>query len=143
MVRLRRITKLGFLFLFLSVFWACPDEGNNLDLIITIENNSPDDIISYTYNSNPLDTSLIEKFPWYHIEDVIIKKNTQSKKAYSSELLRDLFANGGWEHYYLFNYDTVKNVQWNRIKEEYIVAKRIDFNNWEDMKICNFTITYP
>jgi hypothetical protein len=44
---------------------------------------------------------------------------------------------------YLFNYDSIKNIPWSRIRDEKIYVKKVVFHSWEEMEACNFTIIYP
>ncbi len=127
----------------LSIFLTgCPEEGPNHDFSIEIVNNSEDAIVWYSTNSSMQDTSLKNTFPWYKPESSIIYPNT-SESVYSTiELTKELLETES-EHYYIFIYDSVQTIPWGRIRDEYIVAKRIDFESWEELEECNFTITYP
>ena len=49
----------------------------------------------------------------------------------------------GWIKYYLFNFDSIKTIPWERICTERIILKEVTFNTWEDFERCNFEITYP
>jgi len=45
--------------------------------------------------------------------------------------------------YYFYNYDSVCNIPWQRIKDDSIYLKKVTFYSWEEMEQCNYTITYP
>ncbi|MDR1172670.1 MAG: hypothetical protein LBL24_09475 [Bacteroidales bacterium] len=49
----------------------------------------------------------------------------------------------GWIKYWLFNYDSVNTIPWERICAERIILKEVTFNTWEDYERCNFEIAYP
>jgi hypothetical protein len=49
----------------------------------------------------------------------------------------------GWIKYWLFNYDSIRTIPWQRICEERIILKEVQFDTWEDFERCNFEITYP
>ena len=45
--------------------------------------------------------------------------------------------------YYFCNYDSVRLIPWERIRDERITLKEVTFHSWEEMENCDFTITYP
>jgi hypothetical protein len=45
--------------------------------------------------------------------------------------------------YFIYDYDSVRLLPWERIREERIILKEVTFNTWEELEACDFTITYP
>ena len=124
---------------------ACPEPLPQATLQII--NQSSEDIVWtlklerngewYEYPSNPwchskgchYDNSLILRGQIYY--------DTFNSDGVQSNLKR------GWIKYYLFNYDSVKTIPWERICEERMILKEVKFDTWEDFERCNFKITYP
>lgn len=143
MVRLKNTLKAIFIFtVSILCLTACPEEIIDYDMEVRIINNSEEDIIWYSYSSMPKDTTLMDNFPWYKSQDILINSGSSDVEQTETELLQSVLVNG-YKRYYIFNYDSVSTIPWERIRDEYIVAKRVDFASWEKLEECNFTITYP
>ena len=149
MVRINKILKNFILVIILFLFIGCPgEEFPPDDMGINIINNSNIEIVFYTQSirNAVIDTSLNDELPWGNINNIdssyIVLPHTSYLHTYYSKNLKTLLEQG-WIHYYIFNFDSIKTISWERIRNEYIVAKRIDFDTWEDLEECNFTITYP
>lgn len=113
------------------------------DFSITISNNSNDGIVFYAYDSkNASDTSLMENLPWFKPENSLVQAGTSTEDFLTANVVKSVL-DIGFIHYYIFIYDSIKTIPWERIRDEYIVAKRVDFDRWEDLEACNFTIIYP
>ena len=89
---------------------------------------------------------------WYEIASIhSYMGNIEKNKILRGETYVDGFNSEGikttlekgWIKYYLFNYDSLKTIPWERICTERIILKEVTFNSWEDFERCNFEITYP
>jgi hypothetical protein len=133
------VTGIIVLSLFLT---GCPEEVPIHDFKMDIINSSTDGIVWYSYNSVFYDTSLLEEFPWYDIESSLISENSLTRQYLASHMIKGIL-DSGYIHYYLFNYNSIKNIPWERIRDEYIIAKRVDFDTWEELEAVDFKVTYP
>lgn len=96
-----------------------------------------------TLNNN--DTLLLVNKPLfnnYNILKYIINPDTFVYDEFSIKAMKGLLENDV-QMYYLFDKDTLEMYTWEEIARDYKVLKRVDFDTWEDMEKCNFTITYP
>ncbi len=139
----KKILHVGILLVISVVFYGCPEPVAEYDLTMTIKNESSDKILFYSYITNPKDTTLMNSFPWYNIESSVIKPNESREENFSSSTMINAFEKGYSEQYYFFIYDSIKKIPWQGIRDEYIVAKRVDFDAWDEMEAVDFTITYP
>jgi hypothetical protein len=109
----------------------------NITLVVFASHNEPNEV---------MDTTLVSAFPWGTIDNInkedILQPHSIVNDYYYSEHLKKILEQG-WMHYYIFYYDSLSLIPWERIRDEYIVAKRIDFDTWEDLENCNFKIEYP
>ena len=139
-----RLVKLGFLILSLVMLCGCPEYIPELDMGINIVNNSREDIVWLGLDDQILnDTSkLVEKYPWRDIEDYVISSGNMITDDFNSDNMKYLL-NEGWIMIFLFSYDSIMTIPWDRIRDENIFLKKVYFETWEDMEACNFTITYP
>jgi hypothetical protein len=135
-------------FLFLTMT-GCPDEIPEDDTGVYIENKTGSKLVFFAPHSEPnevIDTALTSEFPWGNIDDIneknILQPNSIGFDPYYSGHLKTILEQG-WIHYFIFNYDSITTISWERIRDEYIVAKRIDFDTWEDLEASDFKITYP
>ena len=142
MVKLVRFITIVGVVLLLT---ACPETVNKRDLDISILNNSNEDIFWLMRSK--------ENGEWYEIASIhsymgdinknkIISGDMYIEKRFDSDAINALFQKG-WIKYYLFNYDSIKNIPWERICSERIILKEVTFNSWDDFERCNFEITYP
>lgn len=152
MVRLNVIFKFCLFSFMLIVMSGCPDEVAEHDLVIQINNKTSEKIVFFT-PIEPVgktvayfDTTLTKELPWGNINSIdtkdIVNPESVGSATYFSYHVKDVL-NRGWLHFYIFNYDSLMAIPWERIRNEYIVAKRVDFNSWEELEKSNFTITYP
>ena len=133
----------------LLLLTGCPEEIPEDDMEVIIENQTIEKIVIWASLSeseeNP-DTTLPIDFPWGDIESIyeenIIESNSTGSNEYNTNSLKHILEKG-WLHYHILNYDTIITVPWERIRDEYIVAKRVDFDTWEDLELVEFTVTYP
>ncbi|MBP6871195.1 MAG: hypothetical protein KBC43_04255 [Bacteroidales bacterium] len=149
MVRLvHQLKYLFYIFLFAAIT-GCPEELPEDDMNIYIENNSNSKLVVFASHNEPnevMDTTLVSAFPWGTIDNInkedILQPHSIVNDYYYSEHLKKILEQG-WMHYFIFYYDSLSLIPWERIRDEYIVAKRIDFDTWEDLENCNFKIEYP
>lgn len=136
--------RLLIIILGIILLTGCPEDILELNMEIRIVNNSSEDIVWLGLTDYILsDTSkLVEKYPWRYIEDHIISSGSMIIDEFNSDNMKYLL-NEGWLIYYLFSYDTILTVPWDRIRDENIVLKKVYFETWEDLEAYNFTITYP
>lgn len=134
------------------LFTACPDiEGEYLKII----NNSDENILWITTSDHPYDNTHdlneMKYNPWTTTHDgkvVNSMEDAKKRNAYiaAGDTLVDFipkFPEFTRITYWLFIYDSVCNIPWQRIRDEEIYLKKVTFNSWEEMEACNFTITYP
>ncbi|NOQ27301.1 MAG: hypothetical protein GQ564_18220 [Bacteroidales bacterium] len=139
-----RLIKLGIVIFSMFLLCGCPDELPMDDAFIKIVNNSGDNIVwSYLSNTTAIDTSILsESLPWRNLNDYIIYAGETYIQAFNKEGFISILENG-WYQYYLFSYDSLITIPWERIRDENIILKKVYFETWEEMEACNFTITYP
>lgn len=133
---------IGLVFIILT---GCPHDLEDVQEI-TISNNSDNQLVFYKEykNQSVLDTALNINSPWQNgISDFYIIKAHSSKEIKEVKSNLEFVLYNGRYQYFLFDYDTITTIPWDRIRDEYIVAKRIDFDTWEDLENCNFKIEYP
>lgn len=125
-------------------FSACPEEAPIIDSFIEIENNSDQDIVWLCLGNTVLsDTAnLSEEIPWSNFYNNIISVGETYKDEFNSDNIK-YYLNKGWLMYYLFSYDSLTTISWNRIRDENIILKKVYFETWIDMEACNYRITYP
>jgi hypothetical protein len=87
---------------------------------------------------------------WYEIPSIHSHMgNIDKQKILSGDTYTQVFTDlktaleKGWIKYWLFNYDSVNTIPWERICAERIILKEVTFNTWEDYERCNFEIAYP
>lgn len=134
------------------LFIGCPEEFPEHDLTIQIKNNANETIVFFApissigKTSKNVDTTLTKEFPWGDATNIanenIIKPYSMGLETYFTYHIQDVLKRG-FMHYYIFNYDSLISIPWERIRDEYIVAKRVDFDTWEELEAVDFTITYP
>ncbi|NOQ27305.1 MAG: hypothetical protein GQ564_18240 [Bacteroidales bacterium] len=136
--------KIFLLVITMIVMCGCPEEGPDYDGLLEIINNSENEIV-WSFHSNRIesDTSVLsESFPWSNINDFMILPGETFRQKLNSDGFVHIFKNG-WFQYYLYSYDSVMIIPWERIRDENIILKKVYFEIWEDLEACDFTITYP
>ena len=154
MVKLRQnsIFQVLFIGLVSIVFTGCPHDIDDVQDVI-INNNSDIELVFYKeYKSQTiLDTTLSVDYPWqnelsnFYMIDPYSSKEIREVKSNLQFILSNLqfiLSNGSYQ-YFLFNYDSLITIPWERIRDENIILKKVYFETWEDLEACNFTITYP
>ncbi len=149
---MKRLKRIGYLAIFCLLCYGCPEELPEHDLVIQIENNTNEKIVCFTpigsigETIESSDTTLTEDFPWGDINSIydedIVDPYSDGEETFFSYHMEDALNNGSI-HFYIFNYDSLVTIPWERIRNEYIVSKRVDFDTWEELESADFTITYP
>ena len=123
---------------------GCPlEEGPYHDMEEYVINNSQETIIwGIKAGSNINDTSLWGSIPWEPIEKFAMLPGYVDTVSFGSHSTKE-FYNDKCLHYYFFYYDSVATIPWNRIRDEYIVAKRVTISSWEEYEEMDYTITFP
>ena len=140
MVKLVKYITIAGLF---TILVACPTHIDENDFSLKIVNNSEEDIVWMVGFERLEEWYNIPSDPWAGKYDnsLILGGNTHTRGFNSSATKENL--RRGWIKYYLFNYDSVKTIPWERICEERMILKEVKFDTWEDFERCNFKITYP
>jgi hypothetical protein len=140
MVKINQYSKIIAMFLLIT---GCPETLDGPDGAVKIINNSKEKIVWCSF-SGGRDIKDCTDFYWGDsgIYDNIILPDSIGYEYFSSYAVQLLFEKGS-QKYYLLNYDSVRTISWERIRDERILLKEITFNTWEDMEACDFTITYP
>jgi len=122
----------------------CHDGYVEHDGFIEIYNNSEQDIVwlQRSYSTANDTATLSESTPWRNMESYVITSGDSYVQDFNISNFQYILKEG-WFQYYLFNYDSLINITWERIRDENIILKKVYFETWEDMEACNFTITYP
>jgi hypothetical protein len=127
------------------IFSGCPEEFPEDDIYIKVINDTDKEIVYYSRPvlSSNIDTLLSEKFYWGSLDQIdsasIIQPNSVTLDWFYSGNLKSILEQG-WIIYCFFDYDTLKTVPWNRIRDEYIIINRIDFDTWEEFLRSEFTV---
>ena len=131
-------TIVGLMFLLMDC-----ETVNKRDVFIIIKNNSEEDIF-WLYGFKEIgewyEKSSINS--WLKYEEYIIMRGESYTRVGDSEALKSHLEKG-WYKYYIFNYDSIKNIPWERICSERIILKEVTFHTWDDFERCNFEIVYP
>ncbi|NOQ27303.1 MAG: hypothetical protein GQ564_18230 [Bacteroidales bacterium] len=138
-----KLIKLGILIFSVFLISSC-DEFPDHDAFIEIINNSNEDIVWIQLSNVTVNDTLTltESLPWSNINEKIIPSGTEIKHDFIASNVQKRLSTG-WFVYYLFSYDSLMTIPWERIRDEHIVLKQVYFETWEDMEACDFTITYP
>ena len=125
------------------ILTACPEESPYETLRFV--NQSNEDIVWTLKLERSGEWYKSPSSPWCHNKGceygVILREESYDHRLYSDGVKINLKM--GWIKYYLFNYDSVKTIPWQRICDERIMLKEVRFDTWDDFENCNFEITYP
>ena len=140
------LKKLFFICCVAVLLTACPEPLPEDDAYLRIVNNSEEDVFwffSFERFGEWNEMTSVDVDSWLKKQEtyIILRRNTHIRGFNSSATKENL--RRGWIKYYLFNYDSVKTIPWERIREERIILKEVRFDTWEDFERCNFEITYP
>ena len=138
-------TKFFILIIFSLTLYGCPEKFPEDDIYVKVINDTDKEIVFYSRPvlNSKIDTLLSEEFYWGSLDLIdsssIIPPNSCVLDWFSTGNLKSLFEQG-WLIYCFFDYDTLKTVPWNRIRDEYIIINRIDFDTWEEILRSEFTV---
>ena len=117
---------------------------------VEILNNSNSAIIfgqCFKFRDNNGDTLLSVEEPFIDVYDspdyYIVKTNSVQTYDFPTQSTKNTLEKQDVWMFFLFDIDTLKNYPWEVIAREYKILKRVDFNSWEDLENCGFTIIYP
>ena len=124
--------------------FGCPDKDEEMDSEITIVNNSNRSLISsedfghypdtsITMVSNPFDQIIRERFTIK--PNSIYKQRTDWRRFFKD-------SDSSKIRIFLFDIAVLDTVAWDKIREDYLVAKRYEYT-LEQLDSLNWTITYP
>ena len=139
------IVKIFIVGLVSLVLVGCPDQEDPIDSRLIIRNLSPDAIVYSVEINMPADTTLI------HISYPLSPQNIDPITIFSleSDTLSESFIKILSEDFpdyimmiYLFSKDTIDQVPWSRIRDEYLVLQRYDLT-LDDLEAMNWTVEYP
>jgi hypothetical protein len=122
---------------------GCPEQFPEADTSIRIVNQSKEVIVWCGFNESMGDISKTSKFLWGNeVDKYTIHPSDTAYDSFYSGSIQTILERGG-RKYYLFNYDSVMTIPWERIRDERIILKEVTFHSWEEMEAADFTITYP
>jgi hypothetical protein len=138
-----KLRKLGIALL--AFLFGCPVEGEMpLDSTLTIINKSNEPITNYWNYYNALDT-LLPNMPFYPSIDQI-KEHTimpGDSLSYSGHFVASLQDQQAVVlMVFLFSYDSIRTLQWERIREKYLILERYDLS-LQDLINRNWIVEYP
>jgi len=122
---------------------SCGEPLPKNDTFLKIFNNSDEDIFwFFSFERTGIWYDRISINSWLEYDDYIILKGESYIDEFNSDAMKNNLRQG-WYKYYLFNYDSIKTIPWERICSERIILKEVTFNSWDDFERCNFEIVYP
>lgn len=127
--------KIVFIAAMSFILMGCPDPDECCDSTITFINNSQNDVIPWEAYSD-VDTTI----------SFVLPQNAEVVMA-ESELRVDgnfinTMQNGVTMRLFIFPKDTVDQVTWSLIRDEYLVLRRYDLT-LEDLEAMDWVIEYP
>ncbi len=138
-----KVTICLFIISVLLVCAGCPESFDEPNSEIIILNNSDQSIVFFTQFNNPGDTSL-STFPFPLLPENI---EVRTIETYSSDTIPGSFRSildkdmNVILMVYLFSRDTIEQVPWERIKDDYLVLRRYDLT-LEDLEDINWTVVF-
>lgn len=136
---------LKFVLLFLILFYSCayPDRDPAPDSTVFFVNNSDKSLLEYSVTNYYPDTLICtDGNPFarlvklFVIEPYFTSKRGTCWRSYLSK------SSIGVMTIFLFDKAVVDTVPWDKIREDYLVAKRYEYT-LEQLDSLNWTITYP
>ena len=119
--------KIVFIAIISFVLMGCPDQDDfEPDLAITFQNNSDSDLLVFFDFNNFPDTSIIQGNPFSNQSqlDLALVQSNESKVE-ENEFIKILENSNVPLMIFLFPKDTVDQVPWERIRNEYLVYTEI------------------
>lgn len=123
---------------------GCPDQSDMPDSVITIRNNSSGDVLHFLEYRAPVDTALPLNSIFPSSENIPITIiNANSERDYKDSYIQGFKDNPDKVlMIYLFSRDTIEQVSWDRIVDEYLILKRYDVT-LEDLEAMEWKVEYP
>lgn len=133
--------KILILFAISFMIMGCPEPDEyQPDEELQIMNNSAEALIHFTTFSELSDTLLSQSNPFNNIDLGIFTVESNSSKIIDIDT--GFLEESGGLHIHFFSRDTVEQVPWERIRDEYLVLRRYDLT-LEDLEAMNWIIEYP
>jgi hypothetical protein len=132
---MRTTMKIALCILVFLLFKTCkfPDEQH----YIIVTNNANHMISLYVGETYP-DTSIVQTKPrlW------TVQPNSNFDDVSEWGTWKERFSKIEKLSVFIFHTDTLNKYAWEEVADKYMVLKRYDLS-LEDLKQCNFTVTYP
>jgi hypothetical protein len=126
---------------------ACPDKDMDSEFVdssITIQNNTDKALLRYFDFYNYPDTNLAIDNPFNNAKQEELASIPPQNSAEQKEAWIKYFEQTNTTKLMLFllDYETVKSIEWDTIKANYLILKRYDLS-LQDLENMNWTVTYP
>ena len=123
---------------------GCP--GSISDMIdIKFVNNTDHTLIVHYAIREGSDTLLSETTPWpdgIKKTDNVLEPHSSKISGFFESHIRNGTLKGSY-NFIFFDVDTIKSVPWERIRDEYIVVKRVSIHSMEEFYKYNYVISVP
>ncbi len=128
----------------ITSFYGCPDRELEIDSTIEFTNNSDEVIIYYEEFKKPNDTALNSNSYFPTSQQIEMASIPADDVVFIEGPYVSLFESLENEvlMIFLFSKDTIDQVPWDRIRDEYLILRRYDLT-LEDLEAMNWTIEYP
>ncbi len=127
--------KIVFIVIMSFILMGCPDPDECCDSTITIINNSQGDVIPWEAYSD-VDTTISFVLP-QNAEIILAESELRIEGNFINTM-----QNGSTMRLFLFSRDTVDQVSWERIRDEYLILRRYDLT-LEDLESMDWIVEYP
>ena len=128
----------------ITFFYGCPDRDLEIDSTIKFANNSDKTIVYYEEYKKPNDTTLDADSYFPTSQQVETSSISSGNVVFNEGPYINLFERLEEEvlMIYIFSKDTIDQVPWPRIRDEYLVLRRYDLS-LEDLEAMDWTVKYP
>lgn len=139
----KTITLFIIFFIIIGVY-GCPESDFGTTINLTVKNTSSNDIVVFRSFHSEINNDLPVLNPYMddsQISGNLIESNSENKYP---EAYRELFEIESFNllTIILFSKDTIDQVSWERIRDEYLILRRYNFT-LEDLEALDWTIEYP
>ena len=118
---------------------GCRDFGREVVDISFINKTDRQLLVNLQFQSVS-DTCLWET-TWSEDRDGVINPYSTFECRYIKKHLQNLIEGYGAVRFIIYDVDTIESVSWEKISEEYIIVKRIDFYSMDDLENEKCVIT--
>lgn len=136
--------KVLLLILIPLILWGCPDKDIPFDSTVIFINNSDKTLLDYCRDNYYPDTTIQVQGNVFddRIKQFAIKPHSVYKMKTSWRHEMKQSHSTGVMTIFLFDQAVVDTVPWDKIREDYLVAKRYEYT-LEQLDSLNWTIIYP